>query len=286
MKNHFFNSEILDLLLLPDRWTIFGPYCDPAIKPVDGPGREEWAPGPTYGAARVEVMMVLRGQGRHRYRGRVYEYGPGTVFCYGPQERGEAELPEWSRGVELLWAHASGRALTARVLRCTESRRGWHRRDGRLLVVDRGGAVGPNPLLYPAFIEETRAPVRPLVVRAGVELLVAAIVALGYLPVDQGGEPAQRQVMRLVAEFIQEVGGATEVAECARLAGCSHNYVVKLFREYHASYLKDYIDDCRVRRTAELERDGWKQQDIAAYFGKSPSSFSQWYKRVRRQRPF
>ena len=286
VKNRFFTPQMLDVLLLPERWTIFGPYCDPPVRPVDRPGREAWVPGSWHGPARVELMMVLRGHGRHRYRGRLYEYSPGTVFCYGPQERPEAELPEWAPGVEVLWAHMTGRGLTARLLRCAESPRGWHGRLGRVLVVEDGGAVGPNPLLYPSFIEESRAPVRPLVVRAGVELLVATIVGLGYEPAWVAPESRTQQVMRLVADYIQEVGGATNVGECARLAGCSRGHFMKLFSRYQRSHVKPYIDGYRVARVAELEREGWKQKEIAEYFDTSPSSFAQWYKRVQRQRPF
>jgi AraC-like DNA-binding protein len=92
--------------------------------------------------------------------------------------------------------------------------------------------------------------------------------------------------MRQVAQFIPEVGGATDGEECARLAGCSYGHLQRVFRDFHGSYLKPYIDDCRVARADALAREGWKQQDIAAYFGQSPSSFRQWYKRAARQRPF
>jgi AraC-like DNA-binding protein len=277
---------MLDVLLLPERWTIFGPYCDPPVEPVDRPGRKAWVPSSSHGPARVEVMMVLRGRGRHRYRGRVHDYWPGTVFCHGPQERREVELPEWAPEVEVLWAHVTGRGLTARLLHCLEGPRGGRLRTGRLLVVEGSGAVGPNPLLYPRFIEESPAPVRPLQVRAGLELLVASIVGLGYESERLPPESPTRQVMRRVADFIQEAGGATDVGECARLAGCSPNHFVRLFRQHHGVYVKGYIDDFRVAQVAELERAGWKQKEIAEYFDTSPSAFSQWYKRARRKRPF
>jgi len=167
-----------------------------------------------------------------------------------------------------------------------ESRRGWRQRAKRLLVVDQGTAVGSNPLLHPGFIEEMPAPVRPVVVRAGVELLVARIVELGYEPPDRGDEHLTRQAMRLVADFIQYVGGATDVAECARLAGCTHCYLLRLFPQFHNSRVKDYIDDCRMGEVGRLLREGWQKKDIAAYFGMTPSSFSNWLRRVGRRRPF
>jgi AraC-like DNA-binding protein len=232
------------------------------------------------------MMMVLRGQGRHQYRGRVYEYWPGTVFCYGPQERNEVELPEWEAGTEFLWAHGWERGLTAQLLRCTQSQRGWRQRAKTLLLVDQTAPVGPNPLLYPRFIEQTQADVRPLVVHAGVELLVAAIVDRGYLPVDRSEEHLTRQAVRMVADFIQYAGGATDMAECARVAGCSYSQVSKLFIQYHDRFLKYYVADCRMATVGKLLGEGWKKKQIAEYFGMSSASLSNWLRRANRRRPF
>jgi AraC-like DNA-binding protein len=275
------------VLLRPESWSIFGCYCEPPTAPVDRPrAGQKWVPAASSGVPRVELMLVLAGRGQHRYRGRVYEYGPGTVFCYGPQERGQVELPEWAAGAEVLGVHASEQGLSARLVRCMESRRGRRTRAKRLLVVDRTSPLALNPLLHPQFIEQARPEVRPLLVRAGVELLVATIVELGYAPPDRGEEHLTRQAMRLVADFIQDVGGATDVAECARVAGCTHCHLLRLFPKFHHSLVKNYIDDYRMREAGKLLSEGWKKKDIAEYFGMSPSSFSTWLRRVGRRRPF
>ncbi|MBU0609738.1 MAG: hypothetical protein KKI08_17760 [Armatimonadetes bacterium] len=235
---------------------------------------------------RIELMMVLRGRGVHRYRGRVYEYWPGVVFCYGPQERREVALPEWAAGVEVLWVHASPRGVSARVLRCRESRRGWRQRARGPLLLDETGPIGRNPLLDHAFIEELPAATRPLVVRAGVELLVARLVEVGYEEPDRGGEHRTRQAMRFVADFIQYVGGATDVAECARVAGCTRESLVRVFPLVYSSRVQEYIDYCRMEEIARLLRKGWKKKDIATYFGVSKQALSGWMKRRRGRWPY
>ncbi len=244
------------------------------------------APGETQAVPRIEVMMVLAGRGTHRYRGRVYEYWPGTVFCYGPQERREVTLPEWEAGVDMLCVHGSPRGVSARLLRCRESRRGWRQRARGRHLLDETGPIARNPLLDHAFIEELPAPARPLVVRAGVESLVARLVQLGYEPPDRGGEHPTRQAMRFVADFIQYVGGATDVAECARVAGCTRDYLVRLFPLVNSSHVQKYIDYCRMEEVARLLRKGWQKKDIATHFGMSRSSLSNWMRRRRGQWPY
>jgi len=286
VKNRFFTTSMMDVLTQPERWTIFGPYCDPPVEPVDRAPRRRWAPAPRISAPRAELLLVLRGRGWHPYRGRRYEYWTGTVFCYGVEERREAALPEWMPDLEILWAHMTARGLTARVVRCIVGRRGRRLRSGRQLLVTDGAAGGPNPLLYPQFIAESPTAARPLIVRAGVELLVASIVALGYEEEWVPPETPTQQTMRLVADFIQEVGGDTTISECARLAGCSVGHFHKLFLRCHGVYPKGYIDDYRITHADQLVMAGLKWKDIAAYFGQSPSTFRQWYKRVERRRPF
>ena len=125
----------------------------------------------------------------------------------------------------------------------------------------------------------------PLRVRAGLELLIAAIVENGFEPSPSDAQPRARRVIRMVEDYIHEVGGETNIDECARLAGYSRAHFLWLFKEQTGSQVKPYIDDCRLAKTAELEREGYNHKRIAKHFGMSPSSFSRWYRRVQRRRP-
>jgi AraC-like DNA-binding protein len=169
--------------------------------------------------------------------------------------------------------------MTVRLLRCREGPRGQRQRAKRLLAVDRIGIASLNPLMDLGYIAELPVPVRPLVVRAGVELLIGRIVTLGYAPPTRAGRPLTWEAMELVADFIGYVGGATDLAECARVAGCTHYHLVRLFPRFHQSRVQEYIDGCRMEETVRLLRNGWLKKDIAARFGMSPSSFSSWQRR-------
>lgn len=275
---------MMGVLLEPQLWTVVGPGCEPPPRPVGRPrkGKRWWTPPPVRGVPRLELLMVLRGRGSHRYRGRVHEFWPGVVFCYGPHERRETEWPTWVEGLEFLWVHASPRALTAHLGRCVASERGHRRRATTLLLVDEVGPTGRNPLLDLGFVTDLPEPARPLVVRAGVELLVARILELGYRPPDWREIPLRRQAMRVVADFIDYVGGQTDVAECARLAGCSDIYLIGQFPRYHGRHLKPYIDECRLAEVGRLlVHEGWQKQEVAAHFGISPAAFSSWLKRMQ-----
>ena len=126
---------------------------------------------------------------------------------------------------------------------------------------------------------------RPLRVRAGLELLIAAIVEHGFEPPSSDAQPRARRVIRMVEDYINEVGGATDIDECARLAGYSRAHFLRLFKEQTGSQVKPYIDGCRLAKTAELERRGYRHRQIAEHFGMSPSSFSRWYRRMSGQQP-
>jgi len=285
MENRFFSAPLLDVLLAPSRWTIFGPYCNPPVPPVTAPEHDAWMASHSHRHAHVEVMVVLRGQGHHGYQGQVYPFCPGTVFCFGPGDRHDVLMPAWAPEADLLWVNVTAQGFTARLLSFRRSVQGRHNQLAHLLMAEDTGLLGPNPLLHLRSIEKSQPPVRPLLVRAGLELLIAAIVEHGFEPESSGREPQSRRVIRMVENYIHELGGATNLDECARLAGYSRSHFMRLFLECTGSRVKPYIDECRLARTAELERDGYKQKQIAEYFGMSPSSFSRWYKRVQRHWP-
>ncbi len=285
MRNRFFTGGMLEILLAPSTWTVFGPYCPSPTAPIAAPEHEAWMAGNSHSHGHVEVMVVLAGEGRHGYRGRVYPFGPGTVFCFGPGERHDVMMPDWAPEAVLLWVGVTAGGFTARLM---SFRRGAGSRQGQLgllLMAEDTGVLGHNPLLHLRTIELSPPAVRPLRLRAGLELLIAAIVEHGFEPENGGDEPRSRRVIRLIRDYINEVGGATNIDECVRLAGYSRAHFLRIFAQYTGSRMKPCIDACRLARTAELERKGWKHKQIAEHFGMSASSFSRWYKRMQRQGP-
>jgi AraC-like DNA-binding protein len=286
MRNRFFTPDMLAILLSPEEWRVYGPHCPPPVPPVRDPAHEEWMREHSHRHKHIEVMFVLSGYGKHGYRGQVYPFRPGTVFCFGPDEPHDVQVPEWAEDTDLLWVNLTAKGFTARLIAFRQDLPRAGGNLGHLLMIEDAGVLGPNPLLYQRFIEGSREAVRPLQVRAGLELLVATIVEHGYEKPWVPEEPVARQAIRMVEHYIHEVGGATTLDDCARLAGYSKSHFQRLFQLFARSRVQDYIDDCRVIRTAEFKEAGWKQYQIAAYFGQSPQSFSRWYKRLRRQRPF
>lgn len=286
MKNRYFSSEMLDILLWPEQWTIFGPYCPPPRPTVSAPDHDEWMAKHSHQHDHLEVMMVLRGRGCHGYGGEVYEFWPGTVFCFAPQERHDVEMPPWAPEADVLWVNVTGRSFTARLLSFRQTAKGSRDTLGHLLMIEDTGLLGPNPLLYLDFIKESREPVRPLQVRAGVELLLAAVVADGYEEDWVRPESRARRAVRLIEEYIQEVGGRTTLDDCARLAGYSRSHFSRLFTHFAREYIKDYIDDYRFAHSNDLLRDGWTYKHIAEHYDMSPQSFCRWYRRHERSRPF
>ena len=283
MENRFFSASALEVLLDPSRWTVFAPYCEPPIEAVSAPEHEAWMATHSHDHGHVEVMVVLRGEGHHGYRGRVYPFSPGTVFCFGPGERHDVMMPDWAPETDLLWVNVTAQGFAARLMSFRRPLHGRQGQPGHLLMAEDTGLLGPNPLLHLRAIERSRPAVRGLRVRAGLELLIAAIVEHGFEPPSSDAQPRAHRVIRMVEDYINEVGGATNIDECARLAGYSRAHFLRLFREQTGSHVKPYIDACRLAKTAELERRGYKHRQIAEHFGMSPSSFSRWYRRMSGQ---
>lgn len=288
MRNRFFTPSMLDVLLSPQDWVLFGPDCPPPVLAVTDSAHREWMVENTHRHQHTEVMFVLEGRGRHGYRGEVYPFGPGTGFCFGPGEDHDEEVPEWGPDAQVLWVNLTQRGFAARLLsfRSDLPRSGGHL--GHLLMAEDYGPIGFNPLTRLRYLEFAQPPVRPLILRAGIELLLAAIIGHGYEPDDRPGEESvQRRMIRMVTDHLHAIGGAATLDDCARLAGYSKSHFHRLFQLYTGQRVQDYINDCRLIRIGELEQRGWKKQDLAQHFGfSSAASFSRWYQREYKRRPF
>lgn len=287
-KNRFFTSDMLDVLLDHRRWRIVSSQIQPEVTPIQDLRHQRWMKSHSHSHPHIEVMFVLQGCGNMGYQGRVYPFVPGTIFCTGPDETHDLEVPEWSSETEMLWIALLGRRFLAR--------RTCFRHDlprgsgslGHLVMAEDSGLTAAHPLgeQTPAA---RRPEVRALELRARVQLLISALVEHGDEMDYRPEEPLQRRVVWMIQEHMEETGGRRlSPAELARMSGYSKSHFMRVFREVTGETVQESLDRCRWQRALELEEHGLRQYEIATDLGFScPASFSRWQRqqRSRRKRP-
>lgn len=271
---------LLEVLLEASAWRIIHSQCPRTVEPVADARHREWMTENTHRHQHVEVLYVLGGTGRHGYCGEVYPFGPGTVFYFGPREPHDVEVPHWAPDAELLWVTLMGPRFLARHLSFRRELPAGRGQLGHLLVAEDSGLLAGNPLAGPP--QPALPPrARSLQVRAGLELLAAAIVSHQEAPAED--EPLRRRAVRMIERYLHDSAGRdTGVAELARMAGYSPYHFMRLFRQVTGRTVQEYIDQCREARVRELTEQGWRQYEIAEHLGFScAASFSRWYRSRR-----
>jgi AraC-like DNA-binding protein len=286
-KNRFFSLDQLDTLLDHYHWRVVSTQGKPEIEPVGDSRHEAWMEGHTHSHLHTEVMFVLRGTGNYGYQGKVYPFGPGTVFCFGPREAHDLERPEWATDCQMLWVSLLGRKFLARITSFRRDLPQGPGTQGHLVMAEDSGLVIHDPLTNILCYGAQRPEVRTLQVRSGLLQLVSALIDHGDDPDDQPGEMISRRVVRMLAQYIDETGGANLTpADVARMSGYSKSHFMRMFRSMTGRTLQQHIDDARLYLTEDWERRGRQQQEIAAHLGfATPASFCRWRKMQRPEEP-
>lgn len=280
-KNRFFTADELDVLLDHRRWQIISHQIRREVTPVEDRRHEKWMAHHSHSHTHSEIMFVLKGRGNMGYEGRVYPFEAGTVFCFGPGESHDLEIPEWGPETRMLWIALLGRKFLARITAFRHDLPRGRGVLGYLVMAEDSGMMAANPLQDLARANARRSDVRALQLHAGVQLLISALVDDGddLRPVPEA--PVQRRVVRMIQELMEETGGCDlSPAELARMSGYSKSYFMGLFKQFTGQTVQEYLDDCRWRRALEMEAKGYLKYQIAANLGFScPASFSRWQRR-------
>lgn len=281
--NRFFTNDMLDVLLDHQRWRVIGTRNPPEVTPTRDDQHAGWMVAHSHSHPHTEVMVVLAGQGRMGYQAKVYHFVPGTVFCFGPGESHDLEMPDWAPEAQMLWITLLGSRFLARITSFRHDLPHGAGCLGHLVMVEESGLVAGDLLDLILRPPAERPEARALQVRGALQLLIAAVIDRGDDPAEYRNEPLARQVVRTIREHLEETGGAgLTPAEIARMSGYSKSHFMKLFKQLTGLTLQAYLDRCRWQKVQELERLGWKRYQIAAALGfSSPASFSRWQRQQR-----
>lgn len=232
--------------------------------------------GHQHAHAHAELLFVLRGNTQEGISGVVHGLRPRTVCFFPPMlahddgYRGQAPLRH-------LWVSVLADHYVARVIERGRERT-YRQVRSELLTPQEAGVL---PGVFLASSEDSPAARNRLLAAAAV--LASSLVARGR-QAGAGGDAGllQHDVVQAICRHIERTAGAgVNLAGLARIAGYSKFHFLRMFRRHTRRSLRQYVDDCRRRRVAELQREGHSQKAIAHALGFAhASAFSRWKKRM------
>ena len=266
------------VLTRPERW-LLAPGQAPT---VGDDAHARWLAENCHAHAHPEMLVIVGGRGLHAHGDAIYACAPGTVFCFGPFDRHDAEPAPHLPACRQLWFGLHGNRATARLLDIRGGR--WRREWGHVLGECQDAVREWRRALETPADGTLAARVRAMRLRAVAELLAAALLEGDYSSDEASDQGAFGQaVVAAICEHIEETAGRSDdLASLARLAGYSKFHFARLFKEHAGMTVHDYIDGCRLARTRELLARGATQAEIAEALGlSSAQSFCRWYRRYR-----
>jgi AraC-like DNA-binding protein len=279
VDNRYFSTDEIQLLCTPERWHVIASACPPEAAPLADPAHQGWARGHGHAHPYLELMLVLRGQGRYGTLGAVYPCLPGTLLIFAADELHDLGCPPWAREMVFLQVSVLADAISAAVV-AVGGGRYWPDREWRL-------HLGPDMLTRThglcaqAWQADYPPAYRRLCLRTAVAGLVGDIVRRGW-ETSVLTAPSPAEVVALVQQYLRTTGGkGATLASLATLTGYSPFHFARLFRRHTGQTVHQYLDQCRARLTQEWLNQGLTRAEISARLGFSaPSAFSRWWRGV------
>jgi AraC-like DNA-binding protein len=278
LDNALFAPEMLPVVGRPEAWRLVSTLCPPEVAPVVDLAHAEWMAGSSHAHPYRELLLVLGGEGRHGYLGRVFPLSPGTMFFFEAHEEHDTFWPPWAPPADHLWVGLIQDHFIARRVSVRDGRErpgGWQ----EVITADEAGLIGERAFGAPpgaSWPPEVRA----MRVRAAAAALVASLVARGYArPSGPGASPQERVIDAVRRHIAETAGHGASLDSLARLSGYSKYHFLRLFQCHTGVSVHAYIDRCRLERTRQMLADGHTQAEVADVLGFScPSAFSRWYR--------
>lgn len=271
-------SEILDILLNPQQWTLVSSICPPDVQPIDGSRYPVAAKvAAVHSDPCPQIDFFLQGTGGFTIDGITYPLRPGSIFLIDANQMHGYEFDE---------PHKPGDLYRVNVLQGYYLVRLWsHRNDilygsssqDELLTDTEAGVLldkhwtGLKDSLFPAQHIRMR-------ILAAMTLLASALAQRHLGQEKRDLEDFQQEVIDAVRRHIAEtLNQKHSLGELARIAGYSRFHFARIFRLQTGQSIHEYIDTCRLSKVRDLTHRGLTLKEIAAELGfSSPNAFARW----------
>ena len=283
MENRYFNSDILAVMSEPARWSLINSAFPPDVAAEEQPRHAAWMATHSHAHANREILLTLSGGGWQGFRGQVYPRRPGSVFFFNSFESHDLYVPPWTTDEVQLWISL----LPVHIVMWTYViQAGGFSTQQQWRQVFPRRQIGATDLTL--FADASSPSLPPALCRLHLQSFLGICLCAAIHASFDAGRPQekgshQQQIITAIQHHIEETAGrGVTIAHLEHLTGYSKYHLLRLFKSYTGRSVHTYIDECRLRRTHELQSGGRSQKEIAAVLGFScPSAFAHWYKHYR-----
>jgi len=281
VDNKFFTNDMLDLLTNPQKWRIVGSCLPGEIEPAEDMRHLEWMQTHADSHAHKELLLIMRGEVRHGFMGRVYPCAPGDVLLFDSFEEHDSYYPEWTgedSDISHLWFYMTQNGIRFHEASSTEGILDLDKPGGWLTMTEEL-TIPLHHLFYDPEKSEIPVNVRRFQTLSAIISLVSAAIELGYQdPEKESKETFQERVISTIQKHIlQSAGKGISIDGLSLLSGYSKFHLQRLFKQYTGKSVHQYIDECRVARLRHMVNAGCRKKEIAQALGfEHQSSFARW----------
>ena len=278
MINRLFTHDQISILLHPEQWRLITPWQAPK-QPARG-RHQKWYETHYQLHSHREVLIGLSGQTPYGMGAGLVNVQPGTVMIFDSMARHQDGYPAFTPNIDHLWISLLPEVFTARVLKIHKGR---IQTQAAAMVLcdpaDLGLALTPRALgLEPT--KHTPSLLRKTRMWAAVSYMAASIVECGYRPASKREPHAEqaRMILTIQEHLRKTAGHGDSVASLARVAGCSSFHFMRLFKRHTGRTILEFINLCRIQKTATLLAKNISHKEISYELGFScPQTFSRWF---------
>lgn len=282
-----FNEKHRHLLSHPDRWKLVSSVFPPDHEPVKDKKHEQWLGDHSDKHMTKEMLLVFEGIALNSLNGLIYPATPGTVFLFDAYEEHDKSYSREIDRAEHLWFSLGPNRIYVRLLKIRKGRIEYER---RILNLEK-------PELCNTFIHGWGGLKDSLLDEELKRKKLKSLLLLLFLEIieqDLTGEKDeydsaehQTKIIRMIRQHISETSGrGLTVDKLARIAGYSKFHFLRFFKKHTGKKLHDCINEARMIKIGEMEKNGCLQKEISEELGFScPSAFSNWYRKMEKGKP-
>lgn len=279
INGKIFNSSAVRMLLDSSGWRLFSNIFH-AQASGSNSNNDLWSASHADSHAHREILIVLNGECECRLGSNTYRARPGDVFMFDAYELHNAGYPPGVHGIEHLWLIWLGNKIIARLAR--PSLTGKTRRE---IIFENAVLTDWLTTVWDRIKQQINYPemLKTELFKSALSMVVTEIVIQDiYGEVDSETSSKYREkIINMIRQHIDSTAGrGLTIDKLAKLSRYSKFHFIKLFKQHTGENVLHYINNARIRKVREMEKDGFLKKEISEALGFScPSAFTHWYHR-------
>lgn len=285
MENVYFTGGMIETIGGGDEWKVVSSIFKAELHPIHHAAHERWMTRHVDRHPHREVLFSLSGKGLYGFQGSTYPCHPGSVFLFEANEAHDNSYPPHAPPGIHLWLSLHEEKAAVRIL--TVAGEKYSARHS-FIVGDAAAVILLNQTwTRMAQNRELPEPFRRMRMVSAVSAVLMATVEQGYRVTGRAASPSSHigEIIDSIMQTIAASGGnGFNLDNLARYSGYSKFHFLRIFKKHAGKSVHEYIDECRMRKAAELARRGLNQGEIAEALGfSSLSVYCRWRRNCRKR---